>query len=190
MKDIILNFNIISRNNNNVSSKKYNNINKRRKYTNFIINNDYAEFIIYRKNKFIHNKIDIIDAKLLNNHSWRLRGNYIYNAHNNILLHRAIINNMGLIIPKNYVVDHINGDTTDNRRCNLRVVSKTINTLNSKTKFKGYRYRKDIGAFEVRIKYKQKVVTIGYFTNENDAHEAYINAWRKYYPHEKLRSLE
>jgi hypothetical protein len=33
-------------------------------------------------------------------------------------------------VPAGYVVDHINRDTLDNRRCNLRVVTPGVNMLN------------------------------------------------------------
>jgi hypothetical protein len=46
-------------------------------------------------------------------------------------LHREIGERVhGAPIPKGYVIDHINGDTMDNRRANLRVVSLTVNTWN------------------------------------------------------------
>ena len=40
-------------------------------------------------------------------------------------LHRLIMN-----ATKDQIVDHINGDTLDNRKCNLRIVNKSLNTLN------------------------------------------------------------
>ena len=42
-----------------------------------------------------------------------------------IRLHRFLI--LGIDDDQNKVVDHINGDTLDNRRCNLRVLSKSMN---------------------------------------------------------------
>lgn len=40
-------------------------------------------------------------------------------------MHRLILG-----VPKGLVVDHINGDRLDNRKCNLRCVSQQLNCLN------------------------------------------------------------
>jgi hypothetical protein len=45
-------------------------------------------------------------------------------------LHREIAARAHGAIPAGMVVDHINGDTTDNRRCNLRVVPQWVNARN------------------------------------------------------------
>lgn len=47
-----------------------------------------------------------------------------------IYLHRAILQ----APPGNLVVDHLNGDRLDNRRENLRLVTKAINNVNRRTK--------------------------------------------------------
>lgn len=48
-------------------------------------------------------------------------------------LHRFITN-----CPDNMVVDHINHNTLDNRRCNLRIVTKRQNCSNSRVNKSGY----------------------------------------------------
>jgi hypothetical protein len=58
-----------------------------------------------------------------------------------IKLHRFIMQ-----AKEDEIVDHINGDVTDNRKCNLRIVNKSINGLNQKdtniSKVKnGYKFR-------------------------------------------------
>lgn len=44
-------------------------------------------------------------------------------------LHKLIMPNC----PKGYVVDHINRNTLDNRRCNLRYVTRSLNSFNRDT---------------------------------------------------------
>jgi hypothetical protein len=61
-----------------------------------------------------------------------------------VLMHRVIMNP-----PKDMVVDHINGDTLDNRRSNLRICTKRDNQRNhkrlstNKSGYTGVHYRKD-----------------------------------------------
>jgi hypothetical protein len=71
-------------------------------------------------------RIDKADAELLIGHTWHI-GNHGYvcarfNKRIN-LLHRIIMHP-----PSDMVIDHINGDRLDNRRCNLRVISRSANT--------------------------------------------------------------
>lgn len=83
--------------------------------------------------------VDEEDADLAA-HKWfaSIRGRLIYLQRNarrddrsNVVLrlHREVAARMGPIPPK-HVVDHINGDTTDNRRSNLRVVPQSVNARN------------------------------------------------------------
>lgn len=44
-------------------------------------------------------------------------------------LHKLIMPNC----PKNYVIDHINRNTLDNRKCNLRYATKSLNKENTNT---------------------------------------------------------
>jgi len=47
-------------------------------------------------------------------------------------LHRYIVSLLGIAVPDGFVVDHINRNTLDNRRENLRVISHSANILNQK----------------------------------------------------------
>ncbi len=83
-----------------------------------------------------------------------------------ISLHRFVIN-----AKKGEVVDHINGDTFDNRRCNLRLVTYNQSAQNRKN-IKGYHYMLHI---------KKWVVTIGCFDTEEEAKIARREAEIKYF---------
>ncbi|MCU5510288.1 HNH endonuclease [Bacillus cereus] len=82
-------------------------------------------------------------------------------------LHRVIL---GIDDP-DIVVDHINGDTLDNRKCNLRACSHLENQKNAIRK--GYTYRKRINKFQVRIFFDGKERSFGFYDTEQEASEVY-----------------
>ena len=76
-------------------------------------------------------------------------------------------------------VDHINGDPSDNRWQNLRRATRGENLYNSRrarsntTGYKGVTFRKDVGKFEGRIKYRRRTIHLGFFETAEEAHRAY-----------------
>jgi hypothetical protein len=99
-----------------------------------------------------------------------------------IMLHRLIAN-----APKGKEVDHISGDTLDNRRSNLRVCTHAENTKNRKgnvgnvTKYKGVHFRKDRKKWTAQIRVNYKIHFLGYFDTPEEAHAAYCEASKKYH---------
>jgi hypothetical protein len=96
----------------------------------------------------------------------------------NIRLHRFILG----ITDRLLHVDHINGNTLDNRKQNLRICSPAENARNSKvstrkdktTKFKGVRQRKDNKKFQARIRVNRKLINLGHYDKVEDAAKAYM----------------
>ena len=90
-----------------------------------------------------------------------------------IILHRVIIG-----AKFGEVVDHINGDTLDCRRSNLRVCQPGQNRANSRkysgsSRFKGVAWNKSKKKWAARIRHKRKCWNLGAFDNPEDAARAY-----------------
>lgn len=95
-------------------------------------------------------------------------------------LHRLIMS-----CPEGMVVDHINGDTLDNRRSNLRVCTRKQNQYNQKkhkgrrhSQYKGVTFRKNLISkpWEAFIYKDYKSRRLGYFETEKLAAQAYNSA--------------
>lgn len=86
------------------------------------------------------------------------------------------------------IVDHINGDTYDNRIENLRDVDRAGNMQNvrncyssSSSKLLGAFTKKKTGRFYSVISVNNKRIWLGSFYRAEDAHQAYLKAKRKYH---------
>ena len=79
---------------------------------------------------------------------------------------------------KGEYVDHINGDTLDNRLCNLRICSNADNIrngrvrTNNKSGFSGVFYDKNDGKWLAKIKVMYKTINLGRYINKEDAIQA------------------
>jgi hypothetical protein len=88
-------------------------------------------------------------------------------------MHRVITN-----APAGKVVDHIDRNGLNNRRCNLRICSAADNSRNSvkkgkSSRYKGVSWNKKNKKWFSSIKYNRKFLHIGYFENEIAAAKAY-----------------
>ena len=84
-------------------------------------------------------------------------------------------------------IDHINGDTLDNRRCNLRICTHQQNMFNksisksNKSGYKGVSYMNTSKMYKASISINRKTIFIGYFYYAKQAAKAYNIAAVKYH---------
>lgn len=95
-----------------------------------------------------------------------------------VRMHRFVL---GLQTGDGLEVDHINGDTLDNRRCNLRVCSHSDNMYGARYRLPscGFRgVRKKCSQWEARLCYHGRLISIGLFRTPEEAHWAYLQESR------------
>ncbi len=115
-------------------------------------------------------------------HAWNANGKYWYaKGMKGLLLHRLIMH-----FPSGFV-DHKNGNGLDNRKENLRLVSRAQNMMNSAvvigtfSGFKGVHYEKHKkNPWRARIKVNGKFLSLGSFATSEAAAFAFDEAARQY----------
>jgi hypothetical protein len=123
--------------------------------------------------------IDAADYERASEHKWcaSCSGCRIYAyCHMNgktVALHRFLTN-----APKGMVVDHIDGNTLNDRRSNLRVCTQQQNLYNSRPKgksshFKGICWDKGKRRWVVYVRYEGRNIYVGRFRSEINAARAY-----------------
>lgn len=83
-------------------------------------------------------------------------------------------------------IDHVNGNKSDNRLCNLRDVSRNVNAQNVRSALArkspgllGTSYNKARRKWVASVKMNGKNHHLGTFTTTDEAHAAYLSAKRK-----------
>ena len=134
----------------------------------FEIHNDYIIGRDTKGREFIFDK-DLLP--LVSKYYWTVTRGYAKNVANNILLHRYIMN-----CPDDKVVDHINHNKLDNRRCNLRICSRQENSCNLvPTKNRGVVQLAN-GKFKASITHNYKHRHIGCYDTREEALKHRLNA--------------
>jgi len=99
-----------------------------------------------------------------------------------IILHRFIMN-----AKKGQQLDHVNGDTLDNRKENLRFCSTSQNLanrkrfINNRSGYKGVDWRPIEKKFRARLSINKRAIHLGYFSDPKDAAFAYDRAAKEYF---------
>lgn len=76
-------------------------------------------------------------------------------------------------------IDHMDGNKSNNSITNLQCISNQENQFNRKVK--GYYWSKQHKKWHSKIKFNGKNIHLGYFDNEEDAHNAYLEGKKKYH---------
>lgn len=148
------------------------------------------DFKLIELNKGVFTKVDAEDYDYLNQWKWYLlksKCNYYAirtsRPDNKLIqLHRVVIK-----AKKGEIVDHINRDKLDNRKCNLRICTISQNNQNSKLNkinksgFHGVSWHKRVKKYVSQIACNNKKIHIGYYTCKKDAAKAYNAAAIKFH---------
>ena len=165
------------KNNNFCSIKCYLNNNLKHK-NKVVIGYKYAE-VVLNSNKYgqLKTKIDLEDIDKVSDIFWN-----VYNGKNGFyvsgynkktkntmeFIHKYILDYYGEM-----EIDHINRNPLDNRKCNLRIVSRSANQLNkscSKSNLLGIKgIRQHHGKYQARIMVNKNAISIGHFNTLNEA---------------------
>ncbi len=92
-------------------------------------------------------------------------------------VHRVVWEAINGPIPEGLVIDHLNGVVTDNRLCNLRVVTNVENIRKQKVRATNTSGAPGVtrrsGKYRVQIRVNSKIERLGLFTNRDEAYAAY-----------------
>ena len=140
------------------------------------------------------------DGRLVKNVGCLDKKGYRYLSRNNktVAAHRVIWEHVNGEIPPKMEIDHIDGNPSNNKISNLRVVTKLENaqnkhkaTLKNKTSgVKGVHWDKNRNKWRTHIVVNQKQIHIGRFDNLEDAVMAYRKAAAIHHTHNPHAFLE
>lgn len=121
-------------------------------------------------------------SKASENHNYAARSYRLEGVQHRVQMHRVVAARTGEIGP-GLVVDHINGDTLDNRRENLRIVTQQVNIRNrrgacrtSVSGIRGVRFYRPLQKWAASISVReegrpngQRTIHLGYFATAEEA---------------------
>lgn len=157
-----------------------------KKYNSYDLTNGYGIGYTTNKNdKFI---FDLDDYFKIKDTTWVTSSDgYIIGSsgtYSKKRMHRIIINTP---IKDDTIVDHINRDRLDNRKCNLRIANNQENSFNSSKRINnnsgiiGVSWWKRDNNWMAQIKYNYKRIFLGYYDDIEDAIRARLKAELKYF---------
>lgn len=151
-------------------------------------------YILHEKENYVEGRfhngesflIDFEDFEKVSNYFWSYTKGYAIKSENRQPMHRFIL---GLGSEDRYKVevDHINRNRLDNRKSNLRVVTRQENMYN-KSEYKnntsgvrGVKWNKARQKWQVQINFDKKRIHLGMFTDLEEAKQARLKAEKEYF---------
>lgn len=165
---------------NTESRKKIGKANK--KLNKIKIEDNIIKILFFNSSKFTI--IDSKDYDKVKNLNWYIdkHGYAVNKTKSLIFMHRLIMSP-----PKDKVIDHINGNPLDNRRCNLRICTQAENLRNSKlcinnvSGHTGVCWEKRSQKWSAEIQINGKSIKLGRFAKKEDAVKKRKEAEIKYF---------
>lgn len=148
------------------------------KLNDYVLTDDVCKCILPNGNEAL---FDREDYPKIAQHRWMQSDrSYVYTTidGHNMMLHRLIMD-----CPDGMVVDHINHNRLDNRKCNLRICTTMQNSWNtihprSTDGFRGVTKRKNDWRVEITVNHER--IIIGYYDTFEEAVEARLKAEQFY----------
>lgn len=137
------------------------------KSNHYIFFQDYAIGYTDKQEEYY---IDLDDYEKIKNYYWRIDGQGYVVTNNS---ENRQISQHRFIMPNNSFIDHIDGNRSNNRKSNLRIVTRQQNNMNkalyknNKSGHKGVRQIKN--KWEVQITYNSNKIRLGTYDNINEA---------------------
>lgn len=160
-----------------------------KKYNTYeFINNDYGIGYTFKKEEFY---FDLEDYDLIKDYCWYIdKDGYVCSnlntenkKHKTILMHRLILG----LTKREKEADHINHYTSDNRKSNLRPVTRSQNSMNKSEQinntsgYKGVNYNNKDNYWYSFIWFNKKYIYLGSYNNKKDAIKVRLEAENKYF---------
>lgn len=135
-------------------------------------------FPLYGFTVVAHVQVDAEDVEKLSPYRWnvhrRIAGQATYASARvdgkRTLMHRFLLDVHGT---PGMEVDHINGDTLDNRRANLRLVTRAQNAQNRRatgtSKYRGVSLNPLVGRWKASARLDGLLIHLGYYADELEA---------------------
>lgn len=158
-----------------------------KKYNQYDLSNEYGIGYTFKGETFYFDKEDY---DLIYPYCWMRQSNdgYIiaHNANDDgkwVLMHRLVMN----LTDDSLYIDHRNHQKADNRKCNLRIVTPSLNGMNAKPSalntsgHRGVSFETRSGKWIANIRVNGKIKYLGKFADVEDAIAIRIQAENRYY---------